>query len=248
MNDFERLENLSVLFRTRQQEYWRTGDREKPHLVIAFFYAIIVSLIILVLWMFKNQNLAGNFLIILSLILQIIMAFYFGRKYLIFRRLMKKLNNSIIQTKDDIVSINRIHLQTFIDEVKETFESNKKEFAEFLCIIIGFFGFAYMKNAERSSNKVILPLIDRWNIPVGTNLNAYTKVFLDIPIMKSLPKEQKVGILAILRENAKIIAGLKTHEEAGWYDFENSIYLLKALAKETQFSKHFSRLVEQFID
>ena len=66
--------------------------------------------------------------------------------------------------------------------------------------------------------------------------------------MKSLPKEQKVGILAVFRENTRIIAGLKTFEEAGRYDFENSIYLLKALAGDPHFCKDFSDLVDHFID
>ena len=138
MNDFERLNDLSKLFQERQQKYWRIGDREKPNIKISLFYTILITLIASVMLFLFIPSMKSHLFTLISFPLQILLLSFLGWRYFQFKRSMAQLNRSVIQTKDDLVSINHRHFQELIHQIRTTFEKDINDFAEFFCYIAAY--------------------------------------------------------------------------------------------------------------
>ena len=99
-------------------------------------------------------------------------------------------------------------------------------------------------------NKAIvltLPLIKRWNMPQGATLNTFSQAILDTKIIRSIPEKQKTGILVNIQKNVKRIIHGESEIPTNSQDAEHAAFLIKYLAKDSLFTKHFSELVDQFI-
>ncbi|MBN1522173.1 MAG: hypothetical protein JW928_06540 [Candidatus Aureabacteria bacterium] len=247
MNDFKRLEELTRILNKARQDYWQADDRDKPRLSMFVLFILFIALTVSLVVFFSSPALRGSGFVAAVLFLQLIFAAWLGTRIYFYFRSKSELRKTVIQTNEEIVSINQDHFFKLMEEVKNSFPVQEKEFAEFFCCIAAFFSFDGFRDSDGGGGGLKSPLFEKWKIPEFITLKTEGDKILNTRLLRSVPEHQQLGILAIIRKNIQHVTVAESENTPAVDASNQNVFLIKRLSKDPSFKNRFSSLIDRFM-